>query len=188
MTLKQLPGVQAPDGSNYVTLTDGSGNIGSQSIAVGASFTRPADTTAYTSGDLIANNTTAGSVVPMTFTCASANDRGFWVVRARLKKTNTSVTNASFRLHLYKDTPTVSNGDNGAWLSNEQAYLGAMDITADKTFTDYSKGIGTPNNGTVIIATPTSGTQTIFGLLEARAAYTPTSAEVFSIVLEISQD
>jgi hypothetical protein len=28
-----------------------------------ASFTRPADTTAYASGDLVANSTTAGSVV-----------------------------------------------------------------------------------------------------------------------------
>src|SRR5216683_623958 len=32
-----------------------------------ASFTRPADTTAYTSGDLIANSVTNTSVVPMTF-------------------------------------------------------------------------------------------------------------------------
>ena len=32
------------------------------------SFTRPGDTTPYASGDLVANSTTAGSVVPLTFT------------------------------------------------------------------------------------------------------------------------
>ena len=31
------------------------------------SFTRPANTTQYTAADLVANNATAGSVVPLTF-------------------------------------------------------------------------------------------------------------------------
>jgi hypothetical protein len=31
------------------------------------SFTRPADATAYASGDIVANSVTAGSVVPLNF-------------------------------------------------------------------------------------------------------------------------
>ena len=54
-----------------------------------ASFTRPADTTAYASGDLVANSTTAGSVIPMTFVIRPEN-RGSMIRRARIKKSGTS--------------------------------------------------------------------------------------------------
>lgn len=42
---------------------------------VTATFSRPADVTAYASGDNIANSTTAASVVPMTFTLAVPTGR-----------------------------------------------------------------------------------------------------------------
>ena len=39
---------------------------------VTATLTRPADTTAYASGDLVANSTTAGSVTPLTFNAGAS--------------------------------------------------------------------------------------------------------------------
>ncbi len=149
-----------------------------------ANFTRPSDTTAYASGDLVANSTTAGSVVPLTFTIDPSGGGGDYLIRRiRLKKTSTSTTNASFRLHLYLGSPVPTNGDNGAWLTSESIYIGAFDVTVDRAFTDFSKGIGVPVTGSeVSFATHPSGT--VYGLLEARAAYTPASAEVFTVVME----
>jgi hypothetical protein len=164
------------------------GQVGGHIAAVSANFTRPADTTAYASGDLVANSTTAGSVVPMTFAVARVADKGFMVRRARMKKSTTGITNASFRLHLYKQSPVPSNGDNGVWLTDEKNYLGAIDITIDKAFTDAAKGIGIPNTGSEISGVPDSGTVNIYGLIEARAAYTPGNAEVFTVTLEVHQD
>ena len=37
-------------------------------LAVSASLTKPADATAYTAGDIIANSLTANLVVPLSFT------------------------------------------------------------------------------------------------------------------------
>lgn len=150
---------------------------------VSASFTRPADTTAYASGDLVANSTTAGSVTPMTFTIGNYLNQGCMIRRARIRKTNTGVTNASFRLHLYRTTsPTVSNGDNGAWLSNQAAnYIGAIDVTVDRAFTDGAAGNGVPVSGAEV----NSAVNVVYGLLEARGAYTPGNAEVFTIELEV---
>jgi hypothetical protein len=97
-----------------------------------ASFMRPNDTTAYASGDLVANSTTAGSVVPMSFPLGGNSMPGTTrVARVRLSKSGTTATNASFRVHLYGASPVVANGDNGAWSTDQAAnYLGAIDVTA----------------------------------------------------------
>lgn len=164
------------------------GQVGGHTATPSANFTRPADTTAYAVGDIVANSTTAGSVVPMSFANAARVAAGSGVVRrARVKKNGTTITNGGFRVHLYSTLPTVASGDNAAWSTSEASYLGSLDVTLDRVFTDASKGIGTPTTGGEVAFKLVSGT-TIYGILEARAAYTPISAEVFTVDLEISQD
>lgn len=153
-----------------------------------ANFTRPSDTTAYASGDLAANSTTAGSVVSMAFAMQSLSGCAFSVQRARVKKSGTSTTNASFRLHLFTVDPVslssgIANGDNGAFSTKGVAgYLGAFDVTVGQAFVDGAGGVGAPNNGTEVSGA--SVALTIYGLLEVRGAYTPASAEVFTVELE----
>jgi len=167
--------------------TSGNGlQVGGHTARVSTSFTRPADTIAYASGDLVANSTTAGSVVPMTFAIGrNAGTLGGMIRRIRLRKTGTSTTNAQFRLHLYSSSPTPSNGDNGAWLTDQAAnYVGAIDVTCDKVFTDGAAGNGVPVVGSEINFTAA----TYYGLLEARAGYTPASGETFNVLLEVIQN
>jgi len=149
-----------------------------------ASFTRPADTTAYASGDLVANSTTAGSVTPMTLSAANAAGGEVSIRRVRLQKSGTGVTNAAFRLHLYRGLPTVANGDNGVWSSSGAAnYLGSIDVTVDKAMTDGSVGYGAAAvNANIAFLRGTA----LYGLLEARGAYTPASGEVFTVEAEVN--
>lgn len=178
-------------GTWTVGLSAGSNMIGSVAGITtnpSASFTRPADTTAYASGDLVANSTTAGSVTAMTFTVARANGLSGMIRRARIKKTSTSTTNASFRLHLYTSIPTVTNGDNGVWLSTQSGYLGAIDLPADRAFSDAASGVGVPIAGSDIDYVCGGSVTAIYGLLEARAAYTPTSGETITVELENLQN
>lgn len=155
-----------------------------------ASFTRPADTTAYAAGDLAANSTTAGSVTPLSWTMQSTNIIGpFSLYRARLQKTATSVTNASFRLHLFSASPGVASGDNGAFSATQSAnYLGsiALDLTTTPgaKFSDGAVGHGSMTAGSDMNTRLPSGT-TIYGLLEVLAAYTPANAEVFTVTLDL---
>lgn len=156
-----------------------------------ASFTRPADTTAYASGDLVANSTTAGSVAPMAFLVDASSAIGK-VRRARIAKSNATVTNAQFRLHLYSSAPTPTNGDNGAWLTTTSGYLGSLSLGAamSKVFSDGAEDIAVPDQGVEITfgGLPAQGPgAALYGLLEARAAYAPASAEVFTVTLEIAQ-
>jgi hypothetical protein len=101
----------------------------------------------------------------------------------------------AFRLHLYTASPTVTNGDGGVWLSTESGYLGFIDVTIDKAFSDG--GGAAANHGAPVYTniidllvrlTGTKGLASevkIYGLLEARGAYTPGNAEVFTVSLEI---
>lgn len=150
-----------------------------------ANFTRPADTTAYASGDLVANSTTAGSVTPLTFTLGNSFGAGqFRLTRARIIKSGTTATNATFRLHLYEASPVPTNGDNGAWLTTKAAnYLGNIDMAAMFAFSDGCASFGAAAAGSELMLKLSAGA-TVYGLLEARAAYTPASGEVFTVILE----
>lgn len=149
-----------------------------------ASFTRPSDTTAYASGDLVANSTTAASVTPLSLIIAPHNGEAVEITSVRLLKSATSITNASFRIHFYGASPVSTaptNGDNGAWVTIVADYFGYCDLTMSQTFLDDAIGIGVPAFGSAITAVPANQSSTIYALIEARAAYTPASAEVFTL-------
>jgi hypothetical protein len=175
--------VQVQASENYI------GAVGHRTTTAFAFFTRPADTTPYATGDIVANSVTAGSVTPLTFTNvlrSTANTASSTVAQVRLVKTGTSLTNALFRLHLYKSTLTPSNGDNGAYLTSNGGgdYLGFADIACDMVFTTVAGGRTScciPLNNAITADT------SVYGLLEARAAYTPISGEQLFIYLDVEQ-
>lgn len=150
-------------------------------VHVKGSTTRPADTTAYASGDLVANSTTAGSVVAIPLPDAtSGGGKSAVIKRVNLRKSAASVTNAAFRVHLFTAAPTVANGDNGAIsITGAATYIGQVDITVGQTFTDGAHG--------AVAADYAVRTNTLYALIEARGAYTPASAEVFTLCLELAQ-
>ena len=161
---------------------------GATAVVAAAAMTRPADTTAYASGDLVANSTTAGSVAPMEFTAARTAGGTGRVRRVKVAKSGTGVTNAAFALKLYSAAPTVANGDNGAWSSTGAATLiGTVAVTVDQVLSDGAAGFGVPSSEPIHF--DLSGTNTkIYGLLVATAAYTPASGEIFTVSLDVSQD
>jgi hypothetical protein len=149
-------------------------------------FARPNDTTAYAAGDLVANSTTAGAVVPLRIDLGNIAAVGHGITRitrARLTKSGPSPTNASFRIHLYEAAPTPQNGDNGAWSTDHAAsWLGNIDVTSMLAFTDGCTGTGSATAGSEMFLRLASGA--IFALLEAKAAYTPIANETFTLTLE----
>jgi hypothetical protein len=147
------------------------------------SFTRPGDTTAYGSGDLIANSTTAASVVPIAFTHS-----GGVISDLRIRKSTNVTTNANVRLWLFslfegQAAPTVTNGDNGALaFSSEAGLIGrltaaSMEAIGAGAWARMAIDDGGTNYPRYVIP---AGVRLI-GFLEARAAYGPGSAEVFTI-------
>jgi hypothetical protein len=165
------------------------GEVGGNSAVVGGSFTRPADTTPYTLGDIVANNTSGASVTPISCAVARKNQGTGEIVRVRLSKTNTSLTNASFRVHLLKTSPTLTNGDNaalaGAINGVAAVEIGYVDITMDQQYSDGAKGFAAISP---MVFDAASASQNIYAIIEARAAYTPGNAETFTLALEVLRD
>lgn len=166
------------------------GQVGSPAVVASTSVTRPADTTAYAVGDLVANSTTPGVVVPLSWSVARVAGGCGMIRKARIKSNRTTAavpTGGSFKLWLFQSSPTVTNGDNGAILPTQAAsYLGVLSFVIDRAMSDGVVGNGTPDAGSEILFDLASGT-TIYGLLECRGAFTPVSGEVFTIELEVLQ-
>jgi hypothetical protein len=148
-----------------------------------ATNTRVADTTQYGSNELVANSTTAGSVTPMSFTVP----RPGIITGCRCSKTGTGVLAAGQRIHLFSGTaPTVTNGDNGAFLPNRAAgWLGSLDVSTFKAFSDGAVGDGLPTTRNAI---PITAAMTMSALQETLGTYTPISAEVFTWGLDFLAD
>lgn len=166
-------------------LSSGTGVLGSVGAAPPmlptAFFICPAGTPTYVIGQLVANSATAGSVVYPPFTISRVTGKGGMLRRVRLRKTGTSIVSASFRVHLYRSQPTFSNGDNAAWLTDQSAnYVGSLDVTCDRVFTDGASGNGVPNIGSEINFT----SDVYYWALEARAAYQRAASEQFTIEFE----
>ncbi len=165
-------------------------------ITASDNFTRPADTTSYTSGDLVANNVTNTSVVAMEFDIARIAAGAFMIRRARLFKSTNTTTAATFRLHLYGQDPAlssgISNGDNAAWVTKVASYIGSIDLDASggngRVFADPGAGVIAPVAIGVEIGHKLAASTIVYGLLEARGSYAPGNSEVFTITLECVQN
>lgn len=162
-------------------------------IAASSTITRPGDTTAYTSGDLVANSVTAGSVAALQFTTAARISGGNGrITGARIQKSTNGVSGAAFRLHLFTVVPTfTTSGDNdpisGNVVASAKGYIGYIDITTMVGFSDVAWGTGAPDN-TRRALDFVAVAQTLYGIIEARGSYTPGSGEVFTVSIMAQQN
>jgi hypothetical protein len=162
-------------------------------LKTSAAFARPANTTTYAAGDLIANNATAGSVVVPSLTLPRIGS-GIKITGGLIRKSGVSVTNADFAVHLFSGslTPVPTVGDNEALNATQvMATTGGADYRG--FLTGAKANIRVLTGGTfcpltvgilpylLISAAPND--LSLYFLLEALAAYAPASEETFSLEL-----
>lgn len=164
-------------------------------------LTRPSDTTAYASGDAMANSDTAASVVPMEFEVAMGANGGTGLVIGARLLTNSATAFGSMRLHLFNRAPFAAAGyqaDNaalaltyiamkdgeGAATNPNDNYIGSIDFTTFVAHSSSARSIGTCDQTELEFRTK-PGSNKIYGLLEARAAITPASAQTFNVILSV---
>lgn len=159
----------------------------------GATFNRPADTTAYAAGDLIANVTTTNpQPTPLTFPIADVGNVNDVVVisRVRVKVNDAAFAGKIVNLWLFRTLPFLGVGDNGAFAGGlqctESDRLDVIPVTlgAVASSDGYVKGFATPTN-TFLVARTADDSINIYGVLECVSAVTPGSAKSWSVSLEI---
>jgi hypothetical protein len=151
-------------------------------------ITRPANTTAYTAGDVygvadVSVAANAGSAIH-EFTNAGPAGGSIWVTAADLKVYLDAVpaSMTSYRLDLYDASPT-------AILDNAAFSLVAGDRTKHLGYID----LGSPVDRGATLAVQTdvgkafklaTGSTSLFGLITTNGGYTPASAEVLKVRLD----
>lgn len=150
--------------------------------------TRPADVTAYAAGDVISESTSAGTV--WTFPFARANGLGGILQDAALMQSVAQTLKLDADLYLF-DTVIASNLNDNAAFAPSDAEMKTL-VTVVSFFGSLAK-VGSGNVS--IEATSASrsmkcaaGTSSLFGVLVARNAYVPTSAEDITLRLKCIQD
>ncbi len=172
--------------------TASAGNVGGIDTVISATFTRPADTTAYAANDAICNSTSAPAALTFANAALTSGHGGF-VVGATIIDEANQTTTLSATLHLFSVVPATLTNDNAALaLANADLanYVGNIKFTT-ASITNTAAGASGSVALTGTLANPLPykcGATSLFGVLQANAAYTPVSAEVFIVMLSLSQD
>jgi hypothetical protein len=140
-------------------------------------ITRPANTTAYTAGDVVGGALTFASAGP-------AAGGAVIITGVQLELDISAIPSGmtSFTLYLYNVTPPSATADNGAWdlpSGDRASYLGSINLgsPADLGSTLY---IETNNLNKMILTASGS----VYGYLVTSAGYTPAAnSEVYKITL-----
>jgi len=167
-------------GANVIGGVTQSGNwtVGGALLMPSATFTTTALTTAWTSNQLIANNATAGSVVPLTLANAVRVAGGTGSIRrAQIQvASDTGFAGQSLVLALYTVSPTFAAGDRATWLTSFSGFIGQIAVTLSQHFSDYEQGIGVPVNGSELNFACAGGSTTIYGVVVSAGTLTPQAA------------
>ena len=177
-----------PAGDSLIDETyDGFRVVTGKTVVLTGSFTRPADTTAYTANDQVANSTSAPVAGTIT-SIVRGTGMGAVVLGATLLKSTNVTTNASFRARLFSAAPVMAN-DNAAYspaLASLALCLGHIDFSVPIAGADCVRFVGTLYSDRIAIANLAA--TTLWWNLQALGAYTPGSAEAFSLILSLVQD
>lgn len=151
-----------------------------------ATKTRPSDTNAYTIGDVINESTSAGT--GWTFVLPGVGEVGSCILQsATIISSSNVATKLEGRLWLFDTAPAADN-DNAEFTPTDVEMLRVLQVIEFPTSAWLTPGATPPNaicnaQGLWLPINTTKDANAIFGVLEARNAYVPTSGEVFTIKL-----
>ena len=146
-----------------------------------ASQTRPANTTAYTAGDVVgtdvATNLTFANIGSVAGGC-------FEILRVSLRVDVTAVPSgmSTFKLHLFNAAPTAIT-DNLAFnliSADRSKYLGYITIYQPEDFGDTLWG---QDDKVLFKGKLAAASTTLYGVLQTSAGYTPTSGAVKTVAI-----
>ena len=161
-----------------------------KTITVSASKTRPSDTNAYTIGDVINESTSAGTNWTFVLQGPGGNvgPLGSCILQsATIISSVSQSTKLEGRLWLF-DTDPAADFDNAEFTPTDAEQLRFLQVVEFPTSAWLTPG-ATPANtvcnaqGLWLPINTTKDANAIYGVLEARNAYTPASAEVLTIKL-----
>jgi hypothetical protein len=160
--------------------------FGSTALIAASEFTRPADTTAYTAGDVV--GTSPAAVITLSNCARVAGGSGI-ITSVRLAADSATTANGIFRVYFFSTAPTAI-ADNSPFTllwANRAIRVGAVDLTL-RTEGSGSDSAEAFNSSVVVPFTCASSSKDLTAVLVAEAAYAPKNAGLFRLEVGIVQD
>ena len=160
-------------------------------VRVDTEFTRPANTTAYSVGDVVSNSTSATTPIDLA-SAVRANGGSGYVVAVRLFTDKKSITPA-FRVHFFNASTATLSVDNAAMqlrYADLGKYLGYVDLVAMQTGKDTTNSTMsfTANSAVRLPVVAGGSTRSIYAVLETLTNFTPASGEKFCLSVLIDNN
>lgn len=180
-----LTGLVLAAGENFI------GSVGGILIHVSAELTRPADTTAYTAGDVVSNNATTTTPVQLANIFRVAGGSGY-IRKLKISTDKKSIT-PRFRLHFFNASTITVSADNAPFkevyadTSKRLGYydMPAMTTAVDTTNSDMSRTLDIDVSMEVNAA---AGSRDLFVVYEALDAFTPASGQKFMLSVALDNN
>lgn len=195
-TLRVVLATDQPTLSNAQPVTPAAtevhlGQIGGTTVLAAGTMTRPSDTNGYIAGDGVTTATSSASAMSVTGAARVSAGSGV-IFGGRASKSTTGTSAASFRIWLYQGTPTAIPNDNAAFTAAVHADYLTLIGTASFDFANGIVGSDGVEVPITLDRSPmafklASGTS-LTVIWEARASYSPSSGEIFRLVLDTVQD
>lgn len=155
-----------------------------------ATYTRPADTTAYTAGDALSDSTSAPNDLEFTG-CSRVNAGSGYITGARLEISNTSF-DGKLRLFLYRSAPTATNDNAALTLANDADFVGWVEFDSANIESTFGTTVayieGTFPGNRILPFTCDSGDTKLYGIVGVVTGFTPTSGGTFEFFLATEQN
>lgn len=166
--------------------------VGGTLAFVAASFTRPANVTAYSANQTVSNSTSTPAVMTFTNLARVIGGSGY-IVKARII-TDQSTNVARFRLHLFHTAPTAIN-DGSAFTTlwaNRATTVGVISFAAAGTEgagSDSAYALLTSGSGNLPIPyVCDAADRNLYGILETLDAFTPASGQNIQVELTVDNN
>ena len=173
--LNLLNGTPAGSGANQAGI-----KVAGDLISRIVTFARPANVTPYNANDAVNNG------FALEFTNAGAIQEGTGYITKALLRTNVAANTQQMRLHLFKNDPAPIPADNDPYLLEwfwADFYIGFIDFPPLSTEGAGSDSAGAMLDGIRLAYNCEVGQTSIYGVLETKSAFTPTSGQEFKIEL-----
>lgn len=163
-----------------------------KTVVIRDAITRPANTTAYTAGDVIAEVTTNDHLLFSEVVRKGPNHGSGMITNAIIRSSANQGTKLDAELWLFSvDMTEVA--DNAAFAPTDAELLTLVGVI-DFPVASWKAGAATAGaGGNAVCLVENIGiafrtTENLYGVLVARNAYTPVASEIFTVDLVIAQD
>ena len=153
-------------------------------VRIDTEFTRPANTTSYSTGDVVSNSTSSTTLIDLA-NAVRANGASGYIVAVRLFTDKKSIT-PKFRVHFWNasnPTASVDNANMQLLYADLAKYLGYVDLAAMITGKDATNStMSFAANLAVRVPVVAGGsTRSIYALLETLDNFAPANGQKFTL-------